>query len=296
MLSIDQLQAFTATVESGSFSGAARQLGKVQSAVSQHIINLEIDCGVELFDRSSRYPRLTAQGERLLPYAQATLQQHQRLAQQAQLLASSPNQQLSLAMDEGIPLQGLTHLFKQLATQFPHIEIECLSASSTDVIEMVEQGRASCGIIFSELALPNNLDFENVGSIRFDVYVAAEHELAQHQAPYIDMLRLHRQLVIRSRSHKTSSFHQAFSPEIWYADNYYLLLEMALSGLGWCLLPSYLAESEQAMGKLVRVPVEFEQLAWYTNIDVIQHQRMSADPIHKMVRQLLRQLSPLTDA
>ncbi|KKL13509.1 hypothetical protein LCGC14_2525030, partial [marine sediment metagenome] len=43
MFSIDQLHAFIATVEAGSFSAAARRLSKVQSVVSQHIINLEID-------------------------------------------------------------------------------------------------------------------------------------------------------------------------------------------------------------------------------------------------------------
>jgi DNA-binding transcriptional LysR family regulator len=47
-----------------SFFSAARLLSKVQSAISQHIISLKIDCGVELFDRSGLYPRLTSQGER----------------------------------------------------------------------------------------------------------------------------------------------------------------------------------------------------------------------------------------
>lgn len=293
MLSIEQLEAYVATITSGSFSGAARQLGKAQSVISQHIMNLEIDCGVTLFNRSGRYPQLTTEGKKLLPYAEATLQQHRRLTHHAKLLASTPNQQFSLAMDEGIPLQSIPRLFSELSLQFPMIEIECLSASSSDVIEMVEQGRATCGIVFSEFVLPSNLDFESVGSIKFDVYVAAGHELARNKAAHIDMLRLHRQLIIRSRNHKFSSVNQALSPDIWYADNYYLLLEMAIDGLGWCLLPTHLAESEHARGKLVRVPVEFEQLAWFTNIDVIQHQKLSSDPIHKAARQLLRTLRPL---
>ncbi|MGS0729045.1 LysR family transcriptional regulator, partial [Shewanella sp. 0m-11] len=56
MLTIEQLYSFVTTVEAGSFSAAARKLGKVQSAISQHIINLEIDTNQTLFDRSHRYP------------------------------------------------------------------------------------------------------------------------------------------------------------------------------------------------------------------------------------------------
>lgn len=290
MYSLDQLEAFTATAQYGSFSAAARKLGKVQSAISQHIINLEIDCDTVLFERSGRYPVLTAAGQTLLPYAIATLQQHRRFRSLADNLKTNNKPQLSLAMDEGILLSGLTPLISRLEQEFAELELECLSASSKDVIEMVETGRATCGLIFSEQILPDSLDFESIGSIKFDVYVSAAHPLAQSVAPHIDMLRLHRQLMIRSRNHASSSFHQPHSPDIWYADNYYLLLDMAIHGCGWCLLPTHLADTCVKRGELVRVPVAFEQLAWYTNVDVIQHHRMSSDHLHRRTRQLLRQL------
>lgn len=290
MYSIEQLAAFIATAEQGSFSAAARKLGKVQSAISQHIINLEIDCDMRLFERSGRYPVLTAAGHKLLPYAKAALQQHQRFQSLAESLHAPQNQHLTLAMDEGILLSGLTPLITRLEQEFPRLELECLSASSKDIIEMVETGRASCGLIFSEQILPQSLDFESIGSIKFDVYVAAQHTLAQSVAPHVDTLRLHRQLVIRSRNHSSSSFHQPHSPDVWYADNYYLLLDMALHGCGWCLLPAHLARPHVDNGELVRVPVAFEQLAWYTNVDVIQHHHTSSDTLHQRTRQLLRQL------
>jgi DNA-binding transcriptional LysR family regulator len=49
---LDQLRKFVATADCGSFSVAARQLGKAQSAVSTAIGLLEADLGLELFDRS----------------------------------------------------------------------------------------------------------------------------------------------------------------------------------------------------------------------------------------------------
>ena len=54
-----KIEFFIATVETGSFSGAARKLMLSQSAVSQQINLLEEELAVKLFDRSNYRPRLT---------------------------------------------------------------------------------------------------------------------------------------------------------------------------------------------------------------------------------------------
>ena len=61
-VSLDQLRTFIAAVDEGSFSAAARRLNRVQSAVSGWVSALEEQIGVTLFDRSGRFPRLTAEG------------------------------------------------------------------------------------------------------------------------------------------------------------------------------------------------------------------------------------------
>ena len=58
-VSLDQLRAFLAAVDEGSFSAAGRRLSRTQSAISEAIGSLETHLGVSLFDRSGRYPRLT---------------------------------------------------------------------------------------------------------------------------------------------------------------------------------------------------------------------------------------------
>ncbi|MEK8074141.1 helix-turn-helix domain-containing protein [Rhodococcoides navarretei] len=50
----EQLFMFQAVMETGSFSAAARKLGKVPSAVSMSIANLEIDLNLTLFERKGR--------------------------------------------------------------------------------------------------------------------------------------------------------------------------------------------------------------------------------------------------
>ncbi|AOW48278.1 hypothetical protein A4R89_01350 [Acetobacter ascendens] len=61
-VSLEQLEAFVATADAGSFSAAARRLGRAQSAISTHVANLEVDLGLELFLRTGRTPVLTPEG------------------------------------------------------------------------------------------------------------------------------------------------------------------------------------------------------------------------------------------
>lgn len=288
MFTIEQLQAFVATSEAGSFSAAARQLGKAQSVISQHIINMELDCGVDLFDRSGRYPKLTTQGQELVPYALATLSQLDRLNNKAAQLFSPSETKLVLAVDEGIPLTGLPQVLKNLELKFPDLQVECLTASSPDIIDLVNTERATTGIILSDLQTPRNIDFSNLGHIGFDVYVSVDHPLANQKVSHIDELKQHRQLVIRSKNKYVSGLNQAVSPDIWYADNYFILSELANNGFGWTFLPEHLVS--HAPNTLVKINDEFTKLAWQVNIDLIQHQKWHTDPLHQQVRVELQTL------
>ncbi|AFM64421.1 putative transcriptional regulator [Pseudomonas aeruginosa DK2] len=58
--SSDTIELFLAVLDRGSFSGAARALGRVPSAVSMGIANLEAELGFALFERTHREARPTA--------------------------------------------------------------------------------------------------------------------------------------------------------------------------------------------------------------------------------------------
>ncbi|WP_149181759.1 LysR family transcriptional regulator [Streptomyces sp. TRM49041] len=73
------LRAFTAVADELHFTRAAARLYVAQQALSRDIRRLERDLGTELFVRTTRQVTLTADGERLLPYAQAVLTAHDDL-------------------------------------------------------------------------------------------------------------------------------------------------------------------------------------------------------------------------
>lgn len=67
------LRAFFRTVERGSVTAAARDLGVSQPAVTKHLRNLERHVGARLLERSSRLVRPTPQGQSLYEASRAAL-------------------------------------------------------------------------------------------------------------------------------------------------------------------------------------------------------------------------------
>ncbi|MBV8660156.1 MAG: LysR family transcriptional regulator [Burkholderiales bacterium] len=65
MDTLGALDAFLRSAETGSFSGAARQLGLTPAAISKQVAQLERELGMRLFQRSTRSLALTEAGERL---------------------------------------------------------------------------------------------------------------------------------------------------------------------------------------------------------------------------------------
>jgi len=65
-VSFRQLQVFAAAVRTGSFAGAAQQVGLTPAAVTLQLKELEAAAGVPLFERHGRRQTLTEAGEQML--------------------------------------------------------------------------------------------------------------------------------------------------------------------------------------------------------------------------------------
>src|ERR1700761_6303766 len=84
-VTINQLRAFVAVCDHGSFSGAARGLKRAQSAISHAVNALERAFDVELFERNTRKATLTAAGRSLLPDARAVISRTEEMKTRAAL-------------------------------------------------------------------------------------------------------------------------------------------------------------------------------------------------------------------
>lgn len=243
----EALTAFVEAVDSGSFSAAARRLRKSQSTISTAIANLEADLGVILFDRATRQPTLTPQGEQVLSYVKAILAASERLDELAVSLSGETEPRLTFVLSDTLHPDVLEDLLVQFDRRFPHTEFECLIGEDEDVIDLLQKSRAQVGLIEARERYPTD-----IGSTRLPlqtamgIYVAPGHPLAAQGKVAWDELRL---------STFLASATEPAAGQVWSAPNYLLLLSMAAQGFGWCILPSALVAEFAPQGGLVALDI-----------------------------------------
>src|SRR5579871_1392662 len=145
-LTLDQLRIFVSAADSGSFSAAARKLGRVQSAVSQSVAALEEQLGVILFDRSGRTPRLTAAGTAVAKDARRLLAGADALKARAASIASDVEPDLVFAVDAIIPHEPLIASLKALRDKFPTVPVSIFTESLGGSEQRLRDGVAQFAI------------------------------------------------------------------------------------------------------------------------------------------------------
>ncbi|MEU8691909.1 LysR family transcriptional regulator [Streptomyces sp. NPDC048665] len=183
------LRAFVVVAEELHFTRAAARLYVAQQALSRDVRRLERELGAELFLRSTRQVTLTADGERLLPYARRVLEA------QDELLAActSSGQARPLLVDLNSP--GLVtgrrvlHRARELA---PDCELMARYESGlTGAAEQILSGRLDVSFgRFAGLdpALRSGLERQPVRYEPMAVVLPEEHPLAA--LPGIPVARL----------------------------------------------------------------------------------------------------------
>ncbi|MCG8157929.1 LysR family transcriptional regulator [Brenneria goodwinii] len=257
----ESLLAFIATVNTGSFSAAARHLRKSQSTISSAIANLEADLGLRLFDRAGHQPILTPAGKKILAHVQAILSASEALDELAIRLADNIEPRLTFVLSDTWKTMHYEPVLQRFAQRFPDIEFECLIAEYDDVIDLLQSQRAHVGLVRAQSTYPPDIAVAR-SQIKTEmaVFVAATHPLATEKKVTRSRLATVRQLYLNT--YKRNNRLQA-EGVVWSAPSYLMLLEMAEQGFGWSILPRWLV-SQFGHQNLVELAVA----GWPQLIDV----------------------------
>lgn len=257
-VSLDQLRTFLAAAEAGSFSAAGRRLGRAQSVVSQTLGALERQLGVQLFDRSARYPMLTEAGTALVPEARAVAGRMDAFKARARDLAGGLEPELSVAIDVMVPIQVFTHAVRDFQAIFPNtplrVHVEALGA----VIQPVLDRRCAVAVVGTLPLVPPELAQERLRSLRMVMVASPDHPLAGHAAPIpkADLVE-HVQLVLTDRSALSRGREfGVFSPRAWHIADLGAKHAFLVAGLGWGGMPYPMVEADLAAGRLVELEIE----------------------------------------
>ena len=240
MASHEVLLAFVQAATQGSFSAAARQLGKSQSTISAAVASLEIDLNVQLFDRSSRKPGLTPAGYVLLQRAEEILAATSRLEMAASQLSQGVEAKLTVALSDTYQSDRFEASLQAFEARYPDLELECLIAECEDLVALVQGGRAQIAFAEMQPSYPADLEHATVEErTEIALFVARDHPLAQLKQLDPENLEQHRELRLATI---INPYESRARGRVWSAASYLMLLEMAQGGFGWAALPRWLVE------------------------------------------------------
>ncbi len=168
----------------GSFAKAARELGKVPSAVTYSIRKLEDGLDVLLFDRSGHRALLTPAGETLLKDGRYVLQSLDELACRVKRIATGWEVELRIAVSAVLPWRPLYDLIEE----FQALDTATTLRFSTEVLsgnwDALTSGRADLVIGAGAAGEPTGpFRSQAMGQAQFAFCVAAHHPLAAAPQP-----------------------------------------------------------------------------------------------------------------
>lgn len=256
-LTKDVIQVFLTVLDKGSFSAAARSIGRVPSAVSMAIANLEADLNLELFDRRGREPVPTSAALALEAKARFMLQQFELWEAQALALSKGLESRLSLAIAPELLASGWAAPLGQLALRYPSLEVEVLAAPETDAIRLLHEGRVQLAVVFESQQFDSRECCQEMSKENMLAVIAPNHPaLTSGRILRTEELAEYRQIVVASREQNAAAPRFLQAHHHWRTDNHTAALSMLQAGLGWGFLPESLVKPQINAGTLVEMTLD----------------------------------------
>ncbi|OIV46091.1 transcriptional regulator HdfR [Sodalis sp. TME1] len=179
------LKTFLEVSRTRHFGRAAEALYLTQSAVSFRIRQLETQLGVSLFTRHRNNIRLTAAGERLLPYAENLMITWQVAKQE--VTRSLQHNPLSIGASASLWEAWLGDWLQNLYKQWPDLQLEARIALRQGLIKELHERQLDL-LITTEAPKMEELTSQQLGSFSLTLFAdASGGEPVNAKRPYIQL-------------------------------------------------------------------------------------------------------------
>jgi len=281
-LTPDALAMMDAIARSGSFAAAARQLGKVPSALTYSVRQLEDALDVLLFDRRSRQATLTAAGQELLDEGRRLLEEIEAVANRVKRVATGWETQLTVAVDDVISRTTLLELCESFyacsatlartgargapsaAATPPATRLRLRTEVLAGTWEALVTGQADLAIgVGTHRELPSGVTLKDLGPMPFVFAVAPHHPLAAATEPIDDgELIRHRAVAVADSAQRMTpiTLNLLAGQDVLTVSDMHAKIDALLRSLGCGFVPEPMARDHIAAGRLVVKRVQRNQL------------------------------------
>lgn len=262
MIGLHKLEIFNIVVQTGSFSKAAERLYLTQSAVSQHIQDLENQLGAQLFHRGRRGVSLTVAGDVLLDYANTILKllrEAESAVTNVELLAGG---QLRIGATPGVDVYIMPDWVGAFQRRFPLLKVSLETNITSLIIGDVTRHVIDLGFVEGELGAEEGvgqLELQEVGQV---VIVGSKHPWFNLNTITLEMLSGQPFIARIRQSHTRTWIEHLLQPD---KVNINIIAEFAnpeaikravMAGMGVSILPEYTVRPELTLGMLHALTIQ----------------------------------------
>lgn len=252
---LDDVRVFARVVQSGSFSGAARQLGLPKSTVSRRVSALEAQLGARLLQRTTRRLRLTDAGEVLLRRAERMLEEAEAASREVANMQAAPQGTLRISApaDAGLYLADALAAFRK---HYPEILVAVTLTNQVE--DLVAEGidvAVRAGNLSDSTLVVRRLTRSNLRLFASPSYLAARgtperpRDLCDHDCVVFSGQRPS----AAWRLTGPGGTHETIVKGSIAANDFGMLRALASSGAGVAMLPEVVAAGLLNTGELVPV-------------------------------------------
>ena len=196
---INDLRAFVAVADLGSFAAAARELHLSQPALSRRISKLETSLGVRLLERTTRRVELSAPGRAFALRARQVVNGFDESLLDVTDAASRLTGEITLACVPTAVNHLLPAVLEQFQQQFPGVLIRVMDEGASEALALVARGEADFGINYLG-AQEGNIAFAPLLEERFVLACPPAHPLARRKSVNWSELGEHRYIAVNKAS------------------------------------------------------------------------------------------------
>ncbi len=179
-MDIRQLQYLVALAREKHFTRAAQACHVTQPTLSGRIRQLEQELGVPIVERGHRFHGLTSDGERVVKWAHAILDNWASLQQEIVTLKNTAGRltgHLSVGViPSALPMMAV--MTKAIQSRHPSVELTVLSQSSIEILRNLEDFSIDIGLTYLDNEPIEGMRAEAVYMERYCLLVRIDHSLA----------------------------------------------------------------------------------------------------------------------
>ena len=176
-MELRQLKYFVTVAKTLNFSEASRKLFITQGTLSQQIMQLEDELGIQLFSRTSHSVILTEAGEELLPLALETLEASNVCKDKMRDLQNALSGTLSIGVTHSFSV-FLADTVKNFLKMHPGVKLHIHYKTASELIEMLKRKEVDFILAFKPIMEYDEIEAEVLFRSRLSVVMRKDHPLA----------------------------------------------------------------------------------------------------------------------